>query len=88
MCISSLKGSFTLEAKGLTETKRPESRFLLFFILGDFRTRCCYMDDVSPRHSKDATFRCQPCLGPEVNRWHTNKTFGPKSLSHSQTIKL
>ena len=76
--------AFTLGARVLDRDKASRITFPAFFHSGRFPHKMLLHGRCAPHHSKDATFRCQPCLGPEVNHragtQQTKRIFGPKTL--------
>ena len=82
--------AFILGAGVLDRDKASRITFPAFFHSGRFPHKMLLHGRCAPHHSKDATFRCQPCLGPEVSRragtQQTKRIFGPKTLP--LTLKL
>ena len=82
--------AFTLGARVLDRDKASRITFPAFFHSGRFPHKMLLHGRCAPHHSKDATFRCQPCLGPEVNHragtQQTKRICGPKTLP--LTLKL
>ena len=76
--------AFTLGARVLDRDKASRITFPAFFHSVRFPHKMLLHGRCAPHHSKDATFRCQPCLGPEVNHragtQQTKRIFGPKTL--------